>query len=106
MKGANMKPGKKDIPIKVKIAGTQLQELQKHTWHMCEAFGLDRKIENYRGTRLITFYRWDLDCLIDVLHMVLRDEKEYPDKNANKYVELNKLYVDLKNLYMTTYESK
>ena len=40
-----MKPGKNDIPIKVKISGRQLEELQKHTWQMCEAFGLDRKIE-------------------------------------------------------------
>jgi hypothetical protein len=25
---------------------------------MAEAFGLDRKIENYKGTRPITLYRW------------------------------------------------
>ena len=36
-----------DIPIKRRISGRQLEELQKHTWHMCEAFGLDRKIENF-----------------------------------------------------------
>ena len=52
-----MKPGKSDIPIKRKISGRQLEELQKHTWQMCEAFGLDRKIENYKGTRPISFYR-------------------------------------------------
>ena len=101
-----MKAGKNDIPIKIKIVGTQLQELQKYTWQMCEAFGLDRKIENYQGKRAITFYSWDLDCLIDVLDMVLRDEKEYPDKNADEYIELNKLYIDLKDLYVKTYESK
>ena len=44
-----MKPGKNDIPVKVKITGLQLEELQKHTWHMIEAFGLDTKIENYKG---------------------------------------------------------
>jgi len=55
-----MKPGKKDIPLKIKIAGRQLEELQKHTWHMCEAFGLDMKIENYKGARPISLYSWDL----------------------------------------------
>ena len=44
-----MKPGKNDIPVKVKISGRQLTELQKHTWQMCEAFGLDHKIDNYKG---------------------------------------------------------
>jgi len=92
-----MKPGKYDIPIKVKISGRQLTELQKHTWQMCEAFGLDRKIENYKGTRLISFYSWDLDCLIDVLSLVLDDEKEYPDKKDEGYIRLHELYVNLKN---------
>jgi len=42
-----MKPGKRDIPIKIKISGRQLSELQEHTWKMIEAFGLDTKIDNY-----------------------------------------------------------
>jgi len=99
-----MKPGKNDIPIKIKISGKQLEELQKHTWQMCEAFGLDRKIENYKGTRPISFYSWDLDCLLDVLDMTLDDEKEYPDKKDAGYIKLYKLYVDLKNAYKETYE--
>ena len=57
-----MKPGKKDIPVKVKISGVQLDELKKHTWKMIEAFGLDTKIDNYKGIRPISFYSWDLDC--------------------------------------------
>jgi hypothetical protein len=101
-----MKLGKKDIPIKIKICGTKLYELQKYTYQMCEAFGLDRKIENYKGTRPITLYSWDLDCLIDILSMVLRDEKEYPDKNTDEYIELNNLYIDLKDLNTKTYKSK
>jgi hypothetical protein len=99
-----MKPGKNDIPIKIKIFGKQLEELQKHTWSMCEAFGLDRKIENYKGTRPISFYSWDLDCLLDVLDMALNDEKEYPDKNDEGYIMLYELYVDLKKAYKETYE--
>ena len=99
-----MKPGKNDIPIECKISGRQLEELQKHTWQMCEAFGLDRKIENYKGTRPISFYRWDLDCILDVLDMALNDEKEYPDKKGEGYVKLYELYMNLKKAYKKVYE--
>lgn len=44
-----MKLGSRDIKIKMLIAGEELEELQKHTWSMCEAFGLDRRIEKYKG---------------------------------------------------------
>ncbi|MEA1934401.1 MAG: hypothetical protein U9N60_08230 [Thermodesulfobacteriota bacterium] len=94
-----MKPGKNDIPVKVKISGRQLIELQKHTWQMCEAFGLDRKIEKYKGTRPISLYSWDLDCIIDVLWLTLDDEKEYPDKKSEGYTLLHELYVYLKNAH-------
>jgi hypothetical protein len=98
-----MKPGKNDIPIKVKISGMQLRELQKHTWQMCEAYGLDSKIENYKGTRLISLYSWDLDCILDVLFLALDDEKEYPDKKDEGYTKLHELYVNLKKTYRETY---
>jgi len=92
-----MKPGKNDIPLKIKIYGRQLEELQKHTWHMAESFGLDRKIDNYKGKRPISFYRWDLDCILDVLTIVLNDENEYPDKEDEGYLTLQGLYIYLKN---------
>ena len=74
-----MKPGKSDPRIRVKISGLQLTELQEHTGAMCEAFGLDRKIERYKGTRPITLYHWNLECLLDILNWVLNDRKQYPD---------------------------
>ncbi len=80
-----------------------MKELQKHTWQMCEAFGLDSKIEKYKGTRPISFYSWDLDCILDVLDMALDDEKEYPDKNDEGYIKLYELYLDLKKTYKETY---
>ncbi|VEN75051.1 conserved hypothetical protein [Candidatus Desulfarcum epimagneticum] len=91
-----MKPGKNDIPVKIKISGRRLEELQKHTWHMCEAFGLDRKVENYKGVRPISFYSWDLDCILDVLDIVLNDDKEYPDKKDEGFIKLHELYLELK----------
>ena len=102
--GTCMKPGKNDIPIKRKISGRQLVELQKHTWQMCEAFGLDSKIDNYKSSRPISFYRWDLDCILDVLEMALDDEQEYPDKKDEGYIQLYELYIDLKKEYDNTYE--
>lgn len=48
-----MKPGKNDIPVKIKISGIHLDELQRHTWLMTEAFGLDTKVSNYKGVRPI-----------------------------------------------------
>jgi hypothetical protein len=105
IRGKPVKPGKKDIAIQCKISGRQLEELQKHTWQMCEAFGLDTKIDNYKGVRPISFYSWDLDCLLDVLDMTLNDAKEYPDKQDEGYIQLHKLYVSLKHDYKETYEN-
>jgi len=101
-----MKPGKNDIPIRIKISGMQLEELQRHTWHMCEAFGLDTRIDNYKGVRAISFYSWDLDCLLDVLDIVLNDTKEYPDKQDEDYIALFTLYSDLKKAYKETYKPR
>jgi hypothetical protein len=98
-----MKIGKKDIPIKVKISGLQLEELQKHSCQMVEAFGLDTKVANYKGIKPISFYSWDLDCILDVLDFVLNDEKEYSDKEEEGYIKLNQLYVYLKNTYKEVY---
>jgi hypothetical protein len=98
-----MKPGKNDIPVKIRISGTQLNELKKHTWKMGEAFGLDTKIENYKGIRPISFYSWDLDCILDVINMALANQKEYPDKEDEWYLELKIIYRHLKKAYKETY---
>ena len=62
-----MKLGKNNIPIKVKISGKQLTELQKHTWQMCEAFVLDRNIEKYNGTRPISLFHYTVGIWIVLL---------------------------------------
>ena len=98
-----MKPGKNDIPVKVKISGRKLDELQKHTMHMCEAFGLDLKIENYKGSRPISLYSWDLDCLIDVMEFVLKDKSEYPNKTDESYIALHELCLYLKKAHKETH---
>jgi hypothetical protein len=94
-----MKPGSGDIRHKVLITGDELRELKRHTGSMAEAFGLDRKFEAYQGTRPITLYRWDLDCLMDVIDVELGDEKKYPDKNAPEYQTLKRLQDRLRQEY-------
>lgn len=65
-----MKPGKKDIPVGIKIQGDELDALQGQTYLLSETFGLDRRIDAYRGSRPLRLYRWDLEVLIDVLTLV------------------------------------
>ena len=101
-----VKPRKNDIAIKFKIAGRQLDELQKHTWQMSEAFGLDTRVGNYKGIRHISFYQWDLDCLIDVLDMTLNNEKEYPDNQDEGYIALHELFVNFSQAYKETYKPR
>jgi hypothetical protein len=94
-----MKPGRNDIILQVLISGLQLSELKRHTWQMTEAFGLDEKIENHQGKRPLGLYRWDMDCLIDVIEMALDDSTGYPDKKVSGYTALKNLLGRLRNEY-------
>jgi hypothetical protein len=68
-----MKPGKNDRRYKIRISGAELAELHRLSPMMCDAFGLDRKIGAYKGTRAITLFAWDLDCLEEVVALALRE---------------------------------
>jgi hypothetical protein len=83
-----MKPGKNDLKINILITGLELDELQRHTWMMAESFGLDRRIGNCQGKRPIGLYRWDIECLTDVIHSALDDPKYYPSKTSQGYLAL------------------
>jgi hypothetical protein len=86
-----IKPSPKDKKVSLLIAGEQLTELKHLTWLMSESFGLDTRIENYQGKRLIGFYSWDLECLLAVLDHALKDAREYPDKTTAGYNALAQL---------------
>jgi hypothetical protein len=92
-----MKPGSKDIRLNILITGEELTELQRHTYQMAEAFGLDQRISNYRGMRPIGLYSWDFDCLLAVIEGALEDEKYYSDKDAPGYKAFMNLYLRLKD---------
>jgi hypothetical protein len=70
---------------------------------MAEAFGLDRKIDNYKGRRPITLYRWDLECLMDVIDLALKDKRDYPNRSSPGYLALNSLGERLRHEYDSVY---
>jgi hypothetical protein len=94
-----MKPERRDVRHKVLITGDELRELKRHTGSMAEAFGLDRKIEAYKGTRPLTLYRWDLECLMDVIDCEINDPRKYPDKTTPAYFPLKRLEERLSEEY-------
>ena len=94
-----MKPGSKDIKLKILISGKELSELKRHSEELVEAFGLDRRIEKYQGKRPIGLYSWDFDCILAVIENVLNDPAEYPDKQESGYIALKILFHRLKAEY-------
>jgi len=98
-----MKPLPGDHRHKLLICGDELAELRKHAYRMAEAYGLDRKIENYMGTRPITLYRWDMECLLDVIDFAVKDDTAYPDKSAQEFLALNRLGTRLHQEYDSIY---
>lgn len=98
-----MKPGKYDLKLYVLISGQELEELQRHVWLMAESFGLDRRIANYQGKRPIGLYRWDVDCLLDVMDSALKDTEEYPSQAQAGYLALLNLKRRLQDGYEVTF---
>jgi len=55
-----IKPGANDQKVFILITGDQLAELQRHSWLIADAFGLDTRIEKYQGRKPIGIHQWDL----------------------------------------------
>ena len=94
-----MKPGPKDTKLTILITGDELHELKRFTVDMSEAFGLDRRIEAYAGKRPIGFYSWDVECLLAVTEIALKNRRAYPDKTSSAYAALKRLDVRLQEEY-------
>jgi hypothetical protein len=101
-----MKPGSGDQRHQLLITGDELRELKRHTWSMAEAFDLDEKITYYKGTEPITLYRWDLDCLLDVIGIALESDRDYPNRSAPDYLALKLLGERLQAEYDEAYGRK
>lgn len=98
-----MKPGPGDRKISVLITGEALRQLQRHTYMMAESFGLDSRIDRYKGKCPIDLYQWDLDCLLDVIDGALTDREEYPSQDSPEYTALKNLYDNLRVKYEEEY---
>ena len=94
-----MKPGRYDRRHPVRITGAELRELKR--LDMPESLGLDRRIERYQGSRPIGLYRWDLECLLDTLSLVV-DGRD-PLVTARGRVTLTALHDRLRTLYESAY---
>jgi hypothetical protein len=86
-----IKPGSGDRKASILITGAELDELQRFVWMMAESFGLDRRIANYQGVRPIGLYRWDIECLVDVINSVLDDLEYYPSQDSPEYQAIKNL---------------
>lgn len=80
-----VRPGSKDRKASLLITGLELDELQRFVWVMAESFGLDRRIANYQGVRPIGLWRWDIECLVDVIDSVMNDPEYYPVQGSPEH---------------------
>ena len=101
-----MKARKNDIAVHIRISGPELLELKKCTGEMSEAFGLDEKIFNYKGSRQITLYRWDMDCILAAIASAIVDKTIYPDPDGVECIALHSLLCSLNNEYTSVYGNK
>jgi hypothetical protein len=86
-----MKPGSRDRKASILITGLELDELQRFIGLMAESFGLDRRINYYQGVRPIGLYRWDIECLIEVINSVLEDPEYYPTQDSPEFQAIKNL---------------
>ena len=93
-----MKLGKYDLKYQILISGQELEELQRFTGDMAESFGLDDRIYAYKGKRPIGLFRWDLECLEEVISWAIEDSETYPDKTAPEYIAILNLHNRIKRL--------
>jgi hypothetical protein len=98
-----IKPGRYDRKLEILISGAELVELQRFVWMMAESYGLDRRIERYRGRRPIGLYRWDMDSLLNVLHSALADPWEYSSEEEPDHLILQGLRERLQQAYDEAY---
>jgi len=95
-----MRPGKYDRKHQLLITGAELRELKE--LDLAESFGLDRRVERYEGKRPLGLYRWDLECLVESLSMVL-DGRYYGELPAKRRPTVQRLHDRLHAEYDSAY---
>ncbi len=97
---------RKYLPIEILRNHVRIHGNVGHIGLMCESFGLDRKIEQYKGKRPITLFRWDLECLLAVIELALRNSREYPSQSTRGFIALKSLGDRLSKEYQAVYGEK
>ncbi len=88
-----MRPGSGDVPVRVKFVGAELRELRKLAWAMAESFGLDSRIDAYKGKRPIQLYRWDLECIEMAVDDAVKEAEAARKGKASRPSALKRLQV-------------
>ena len=80
--------------------GTELKALKDVD--LPESEGLNCRIERYEGKRPIGLWRWDLECLLDTLSMILEEPADRQSPPINK-LALKTLHNRLRQEYDSSY---
>ncbi|WP_394794351.1 hypothetical protein [Armatimonas sp.] len=96
-----IKPGSKDKKVSILITGDELTALQNQD--MPESFGLEDRIQNYKGIRPIGLYRWDLEFLIETIEFALESKNPHTLAAEGDRDALLSLRPRLQEIYDTHY---
>ena len=99
-----MRPGSGDVPVRVKFVGAELRELRKLAWAMAESFGLDSRIDAYKGKRPIQLYRWDLECIEMAVDEAVKESEATRKGKGSSQSALKRLQVRIHALKEKAFE--
>jgi hypothetical protein len=99
-----MRPCPNDKKILLAISEDELDELQNISWAMSECFGLDRRIENYRGKQPIGLYSWDFECILGAVEYALNRGQESAGLTVSGRTILTQLSCRLQKEYQTAFD--
>jgi hypothetical protein len=100
-----MRPGSRDVPVRVKFVGAELRELKKLAWAMAESFGLDSRVAAYLGKRPIQLYRWDLDCIEMAVDDAVKEAEAARRGKPSRLSALKRLQARIHALREKAYEA-
>ena len=98
-----MKPGKRDKRTNIQIQGEELIALKNISFLLSECFGLDSRIDKYKGTRPIGLYQWDYECLISGIEFAINNDKTRRSIPEYEFSALARLLIKTRNIYSNFY---
>ena len=77
--------------------------LHNITYLMSECFGLDSRINNYKGKRPIGLYQWDFECLLGGIEYAINDKRSTSTVTQKDQDALVPLFERMNEIYQQTY---